>query len=63
MVTDGIIDAQTEKKEEAIKEVIAAVKNTSSQRLADIILQEAVDSNFGITKDDMTVIVARVNEK
>ncbi len=63
MVTDGIIDAQTEKKEDAIKEVIAAVKNTSAQRLADIILQESVDINFGITKDDMTVIVARVNEK
>lgn len=62
MVTDGIIDAQPDQKEDAIKEVVAAVKHTSAQRLADIILQEAVDSNFGIARDDMTVIVAKVNE-
>lgn len=60
MVTDGIIDANFDKKEEAIKELLAAVKTTSAQRLADIILQESVDSNFGIAKDDMTVIVVRV---
>ncbi len=60
MVTDGIIDAIPDKKEEAIKELLCAIKNTSAQRLADIILQESVDSNFGIAKDDMTVIVARV---
>ena len=60
MLTDGILDANPDKKDEAIKELLAAVKNTSAQRLADIILQESVDSNFGIAKDDMTVIVARV---
>lgn len=63
MVTDGIIDAQPEKNEQALMEVISAVKNTSAQRLADIILQEALDSNFGIARDDMTVIVTRVSEK
>ena len=60
MVTDGILEANIDKKDEAIKELLGAVKNTSAQRLADIILQESVDSNFGIAKDDMTVIVARV---
>lgn len=60
MLSDGILDANPEKKEEAIVELLAAIKNTSVQRLADIILQEAVDCNFGIAKDDMTVIVARV---
>lgn len=63
MVTDGIIDAQPEKNEQALMEVISAVKNTSAQRLADIILQEALDSNFGIARDDMTVIVTKVSEK
>lgn len=63
MVTDGVIDAQPEKNEQALMEVISAVKNTSAQRLADIILQEALDSNFGIARDDMTVIVTRVSEK
>ncbi|MBQ9280182.1 MAG: SpoIIE family protein phosphatase [Clostridia bacterium] len=60
MLTDGILDANPDGKENAIQELLATVKNTSAQRLADIILQEAVDCNFGIARDDMTVIVARV---
>lgn len=60
MLTDGIIDANPDGKEEIIAELLATIQNTSVQRLADIILQEAVDSNFGVVKDDMTVIVARV---
>ena len=60
MLTDGILDANPDKKEDAIKELLSTIKNTSAQRLADIILQEAVDCNFGIARDDMTVMVARV---
>lgn len=60
MVTDGILDANFDKKEEAIIELIKAVKTTSAQRLADIMLQESIDCNFGMPKDDMTVIVARI---
>ena len=60
MLTDGILDANAEGKEGAIEELLKTVKNTSAQRLADIILQEAVDFNYGIARDDMTVIVARV---
>lgn len=60
MLTDGILDANQDKKEKAIEDLLKTVKSTSAQRLADIILQESLDSNFGIAKDDMTVIVARV---
>lgn len=60
MVTDGVLDANYDKKEQAIIDLIKAVKTTSAQRLADIMLQESVDCNFGMPKDDMTVIVARV---
>ena len=60
MVTDGVLDADFDKKEQAIIELIKAVKTTSAQRLADIMLQESVDCNFGMPKDDMTIIVARV---
>ena len=45
---------------ETLKKLLLTVKNISPQRLADIILQETIDSNFGIAKDDMTVIVAKV---
>ena len=60
MVTDGVLDANYDKKEQAIVDLLKAVKTTSAQRLADIMLQESIDSNFGMPKDDMTIIVARV---
>ena len=60
MVTDGVLDAISDEKEETMQQLLKTVKNTSAQRLADIILQESVDANFGIAKDDMTVIVVRV---
>ena len=63
MVSDGIMDANQdyEPKELWITELLKAVKTDNPQRLADIILQEAIDSNMGIAKDDMTVLVAVVN--
>ena len=30
------------------------------QKIADIIMQEAIDNGFGIAKDDMTVIVTKL---
>ena len=60
MVSDGILDAMQENGIETMQKLLGTVKNITPQRLADIILQETVDSNFGIAKDDMTVIVARV---
>ena len=65
MISDGIIDANQdyEPKELWVTELLKAVKTDNPQRLADIILQEAIDSNMGIAKDDMTVLVAVVQQK
>ena len=30
------------------------------QKISDIILQESIDNGYGIAKDDMTVIVAKL---
>lgn len=62
MVSDGIVDANTEytPKELWITELLKAVKTENTQRLADIILQEAIDQNLGVAKDDMTVLVAKI---
>lgn len=63
MVSDGIVESNDlyEPRELWITELLKALKTENPQRLADIILQEAIDSNMGVAKDDMTVLVAVVN--
>lgn len=65
MVTDGILEASSsyDNKEEWISELLEAINPENPQRLADVILQEAVDNGFGIANDDMTVVVAKVIER
>ncbi len=60
ITTDGVADANKENKGKWVLDLLKAIHPDNPQRLADIILQEAIDSNFGIVDDDMTVIVAKV---
>ena len=64
MCTDGVIDSKEE--EQGDKWFIKLLKNISTnnvQKMADILLNEAVDNNYGICKDDMSVIVVKVSKK
>jgi len=65
MVSDGISEARVDtlKKELWISDLLTNIKAVRPQRIADIILQEAVDANYGIAQDDMTVVVALVKEE
>ncbi len=65
MCTDGIIDSNTEynNKEMWIKDILSEMETDDVQKIADIIVQEAVDNNLGRPKDDMTVIVAKIIKK
>ena len=65
MVSDGVSEARVDtiKKELWISELLANVKSVRPQRIADIILQEAMDASYGIAGDDMTVLVALVKEE
>ncbi len=58
-VSDGILEA-TDKKEEWLKDLLSSINTDKPQRIADIILQETIDINYGIANDDMTVVVAKV---
>lgn len=62
MCTDGIIESNTEykNKEVWLKELLENINTDDVQKIADIILQEAVDNGYGIAKDDMTVIVSKI---
>ena len=45
-----------------IKELLENMQTEDVQKISDIILQEAIDNGFGMAKDDMTVIVAKLEK-
>ena len=61
MCSDGILESnqEYENKEEWIRKLLKNISTISVQKIADIILKEAIDNSYGIPKDDMTVIVAK----
>ena len=65
MCSDGILDSSEEytNKELWIKFLLEEIETDDVQKIADIILNEAVDNNFGNAKDDMTVLVIKINDK
>lgn len=62
MCSDGVIDSNVEykNKELWLKYLLEDMETQNSQKMADIILKEAIDNNYGINKDDMSVVVLRV---
>lgn len=65
MCSDGVLDSNKDylNKELWIEEILEEVETDDSQRIADILLNEARDNDFGKEKDDMTVIVCKINKK
>ena len=63
--SDGVIDSNKEylNKELWIKYLLEDIKTDDVQKIADIIIKEAIDNDYGQEKDDMTVIVAKVKSK
>ena len=65
MCSDGILDANIEykNKELWIKYMLEDIETTNTKKMADLILNEAIDNNFGVIKDDMSVMVCKFKEK
>ena len=65
MCTDGVLDSNIEykNKELWIKYILEDIETKNTKKIADIILNEAIDNNFGKTKDDMSVIVCKFMQK
>lgn len=63
--SDGIIESNKEyaNKELWIKYLLEEIQTDSPEKIADIILHEAIDNDFGKAKDDMSVIAFKVNKK
>ena len=65
MCSDGIIDSNVEYKNKAlwIKYLLEDLENTNPQKCADIVLNEAVDNNYGRVKDDMSILTFKITKK
>lgn len=64
MCSDGIIESNQEynNKEIWLKDVLENIETDNVQKIADIVISEAIDNGYGIAKDDMTIFVIKVNE-
>lgn len=65
MCSDGVVESTTEymNKELWLQFLLEEIETQDAQKIADLILQEAIDNGYGTQKDDMTVIVARITKK
>lgn len=65
MCTDGILDSNVEykNKELWIKYLLEDIETVNTKKIADLILNEAIDNCYGIAKDDMSVIVCKFLNK
>ena len=63
MCSDGLLDSKEDNKSDWIEEFLKNVNTNNVQKIADLIVNEAIDNNYGKPKDDITVIVAKITKK
>lgn len=61
MISDGILDSNIEfkNKELWVKYLLEDIESDNCQKIADIVLNEAIDNNYGILKDDMSIFTCK----
>ena len=63
MCSDGLLESKDEIKKDWIEEFLKNSNTNNVQKISDMILAEAIDNNYGIAEDDITVIVAKIVKK
>ena len=65
MCTDGILDSNVEykNKELWVKYMLEDIETNNTKKIADLMLNEAIDNCFGRAKDDMSLIVFKILKK
>lgn len=63
MCSDGLLESQNDINKDWIEEYLKNISTTNVQKVADLIVAEAIDNSFGIARDDITVIIAKVVKK
>lgn len=59
MCTDGVIDSK-EEDPDWVEDFLKNITTNNVQKIADLLIAEAVDNSYGVVRDDMTVIVSKV---
>lgn len=61
MCTDGILDSNVEykNKELWVKYLLEDLETNNTKKIADLVLNEAIDNCYGVAKDDMSVVVCK----
>ena len=64
LCSDGILDSNIEykNKELWVRYLLEDIETNNTKKIADLVLTEAIDNNFGKAKDDMSVIVCKFME-
>jgi stage II sporulation protein E len=60
MCSDGVLESKENYSKDWIEEFLKNISTNNVQKVADMILAEAIDNSYGIANDDMTVIVAKI---
>ena len=63
MCSDGLLESKENISKDWIEVFLKNVNTNNAQKLSDLIVAEAIDNSYGIVKDDITVIVAKVVKK
>lgn len=63
MCSDGLLESKDEIKKDWVEEFLKNSNTNNVQKISDMILAEAIDNNYGIAEDDITVIVAKIMKK
>lgn len=63
MCSDGLLESQKDRNGDWIEEYLKNINTTNVQKVADLMVAEAVDNSFGVAKDDITVMIAKVVKK
>lgn len=60
MCSDGALESKNEINNDWIEDFLKNVNTNNVQKIADLIVTEAIDNSYGIANDDITVIVAKI---
>lgn len=65
LCSDGILDSNIEykNKELWVKYMLEDIDTTNTKKISDLILNEAIDNNYGVAKDDMSIVTCKFLKK